>query len=379
MELQIKAHKIYDGRFDNWNSEVKNKWVYDDFVVDPHYAKEWISVTCSAYHADSDSVYIGIGSFSKELLWKLDRKTGKIESVGYEKVGDRYDGKFHHSIEIDGDDLYAGPALFHDIDKQFVAKGGRVVHYNIKTGEFEFLGLPCERIYIQSLTMDRKRRMLYGFGASPEVFWKFDIDKREGGMVAYIGSGAEFAESHNPVIDDRGRVWGTYGILRAFAFETGPDSVRLFCYDPDQDKMEFLPLSLPREGCDEKSIPDVAINGGDGYLYFGTTQGQLVRFDPEKRETKSLYLNKTGRRLAGLARNPADGLLYGITGEDYDVKLFCYDTAQEALLWERPFQTPEGDGPVRIHHMIFTPDGVLYAGENDNHDRSCYLWECSMR
>ena len=375
MKLTVKPHKIYDRKFTNWETEVRNKWVYDDFVSDEAYCKEWISVTCLAYHEPTDSVYIGIGSFSKELLWRLDCKTGKIESVGYEKVGDRYDGKFHRSLILDGDEIYAGAALFHDVDKQFVAKGGRIVKYDINKKEFEFLGLPCERIYIQSMTYDKKRKMLYGFGASPEVFWKFDIEKREGGLVAYIGSGAEFAESHNPVVDDDGNV---YGILRAFAFETGPDSLRLFCYHADTDTMEFLPISLPKKDANDKANIDCAINGGDGYLYFGTTSAQLIRFDPKERTCEVLHSVPGARRLAGLDRNPKDGYLYGITGEDYDTKLFCYDTKNNKLLWEEEFVSENGERPVRIHYMTFSPDGRLFAGENDNHDRSCYLWECHI-
>ena len=194
-------------------------------------------------------------------------------------------------------------------------------------------------------------------------------------MVA-IGSGAELTESHNPVIDDRGRVWGTYGILRAFAFETGPDSVRLFCYDPDQDKMEFLPLSLPREGCDGNPFRRRHQRRGRLPL-FGTTQGQLVRFDPEKRGAKSLYLNKTGRRLT-VWRATRPTVCSTASRARITTSSCSADTAQEALCGSGPFKRRRRRS-VRIHHMIFTPDGVLYAGENDNHDRSCYLWEYSMR
>ena len=61
MKLTVKPHKIYDRKFTNWETEVRNKWVYDDFVSDEAYCKEWISVTCLAYHEPTDSVYIGIG------------------------------------------------------------------------------------------------------------------------------------------------------------------------------------------------------------------------------------------------------------------------------------------------------------------------------
>lgn len=46
-----------------------------------------------------------------------------------------------------------------------------------------------------------------------------------------------------------------------------------------------------------------------------------------------------------------------------------------------------GIGPVRdaagvslwqCHDLALTPDGVLYAGENDNPSRSSYLWEIRL-
>lgn len=136
MKLKNVSHyAIYDQKFDNWKSEVLDRWTYDDFVRDPQYKKKWISITSLAYHQPSDAVYLGIGSFSAELLWKFDRKAKTITSCGYEKVGEPFDAKFHRSLELDGNTLYGGVALFHDIDKQFTAKGGRLVKYDINTAE----------------------------------------------------------------------------------------------------------------------------------------------------------------------------------------------------------------------------------------------------
>lgn len=241
MKLKNVSHyAIYDQKFDNWKSEVLDRWTYDDFVRDPQYKKKWISITSLAYHQPSDAVYLGIGSFSAELLWKFDRKAKTITSCGYEKVGEPFDAKFHRSLELDGNTLYGGVALFHDIDKQFTAKGGRLVKYDINTGEFTFLARPCPPAYIQSIALDRKRRIIYGFGAVPEVFFRYDIDTGKSRVIAHIGNAAEFCEAHNPVIDKDGNVWGTYGILRAFSYRTGPDSLRLFRYSPDTDEMTFF-------------------------------------------------------------------------------------------------------------------------------------------
>lgn len=80
----------------------------------------------------------------------------------------------------------------------------------------------CPPAYIQSIALDRKRRIIYGFGAVPEVFFRYDIDTGKSRVIAHIGNAAEFCEAHNPVIDKDGNVWGTYGILRAFSYRTWP-------------------------------------------------------------------------------------------------------------------------------------------------------------
>ena len=39
----------------------------------------------------------------------------------------------------------------------------------------------------------------------------------------------------------------------------------------------------------------------------------------------------------------------------------------------------DGDEPAwQIHDVTITPDGVMYAGENDNPRRSGYLWEITL-
>lgn len=376
MKIKVNHYKLYDEQFSNWWSEVDNSWVYDDFMADQKYKKAWISLTTLACHDAEDAVYVGMGSFSNELLWRFDRNTKKFESMGYEKVGDKYDCKFHRSLEIDDDGMiYAAPALFHDIDKQFEANGGRLLRFDTKTRKFEFLDLPFERAYVQSIALDRKRGIVYGFGALPEVFWRYDISTGKSKFIAYLGNGAELSQAHCPVIDDKGCVWGSYGIVRAFAYDQGPDSLRMFRYNPDHDKMDFFKFGLPPVRSDKGKI-DTALNGNDGFLYFGTVGGSLVRFNPETLESKSYGCPGSKGRLTGLVRGK-DELLYGISGDAHEVFLFTFDTIRECFVDIIPFFDREtGISPDKIHHMVMTADGVIYAGENDNNSRSSYLWEC---
>jgi len=379
MGIKSSYYKIYDLKIDNWGNEVLDKWVYDDFLRDPDYKKKWISLTTICYDEPRDDVYIGIGSFSNELLWKFDRKTREITSCGYEKVAEPFDSKFHRSIERDGDTLYCAAALFHDIDKQFEARGGRLVKYDIPTGKFTFLARPYEPAYVQSIAMDRERQIIYGCGALPEVFWRYDVKTGDSRLIAHLGNCCELGQPHNLAIDHDGNVWGTYGILRAFSYRTGPDSVRIFKYNPDTDKMEFFPQTFPATEAGDKGKPDCMLTGPDGNIYIGTVGGTLARLDPGTMEIKALCRPfPSSCRMAGLAFSPVDGYLYGICGEDYNTRLFAYDTKEEKLLEVWEIAAEDGVKPVRIHHMAFASDGVIYAGENDNNDRTSYLWEISL-
>lgn len=52
---------------------------------------------------------------------------------------------------------------------------------------------------------------------------------------------------------------------------------------------------------------------------------------------------------------------------------------KEKLVNIKRFYNYENDeDPVRIHHAVITYDNVIYAAENDNMDRSGYLWECQL-
>ena len=63
----------------------------------------------------------------------------------------------------------------------------------------------------------------------------------------------------------------------------------------------------------------------------------------------------------------------------YCPKLFAYNTEKRELVFSQDVVC-EQDGlrPDRIHHMIFAGSNTIYAGENDNNDRSSYLWELEL-
>lgn len=375
--IRSRAYKIRDTSFTDWETEVKGKWIYDDFLKRPDYIQDWISVTSLVSDDKNKVLYVGIGSFSGELLYSFDRKSKKFTNLNYQKVAKPYDAKFHCSLELDTDgNLYGATAQFHDVDKQFEAEGGRLVHYDTKGGVYQFPDTPVKGAYIQSISLDTNRRVIYGYTLSPEYFFKHDLQSGKTTILANVGNSFELCQAHNPVIDDEGKVWGTYGITRAFSYETGEDSIRFFYYNQDQDEIKFLKFGLPRLGNGDKGQIDRAINGRDGFLYFGGVSGSFSRLDPRTGLITAYGKPCPNSRLAGLCVDK-NGYIYGAGGDSHYVTVFRFDPKTEQMTQlGRIFDETIQDSPVRIHSIAVTDEGVLYCGENDNTARSSYLWEC---
>jgi len=377
--LKSRAYKIVDQSFSDWESDVEGKWTYADITKRDDYVRGWISLTSVMNDEARKRIYVGIGSFDTKLLYAFNRENRTFENLRYEDVADRYDAKFHCSLEMDDNgDVYGALAQFHDLDLQFVAGGGRLVKYKPANGKYEFLGTPVPGSYVQSIALDRRRRKIYGFTLSPEYLFEHDLATGQSKLVMSVGNSFELCQPHNPVLDDDGNVWGTYGITRAFLYDTGADSIRLFKYDPDSGAVAFMRHGLPRVGQGDKGKVDRAINIGDGYLYFGGVSGSFSRLDPRTGEVKSYGKPCPNRRLAGLCAG-RDGYVYGVGGDHFYVTVFRFDPRTEQLeLLGRIYDETLQEAPARIHAIAMTEDGVLYCGENDNNHRSSYLWEVQL-
>jgi hypothetical protein len=69
-----------------------------------------------------------------------------------------------------------------------------------------------------------------------------------------------------------------------------------------------------------------------------------------------------------------DGAAYGVAGMLGECQLIRFDPA--AGRYELLGAVRDGDASCwQIHDVAVTPDGTIYACENDNPHRSSYLWE----
>jgi len=91
--MKVTARKLKDARFDNFHSEVDGRWDYEQFVDGQHldWREDCISFDCLLADDRRDTIWCGLTSFATDIFYAYDRKTGRLRSMNYSDVGDRYD------------------------------------------------------------------------------------------------------------------------------------------------------------------------------------------------------------------------------------------------------------------------------------------------
>ena len=378
--MKIKAHKLRDRKFNNWQSEVLDHWDYEDLLADRGWRKDWISFDCCAYVPETKRIYCGITSFDADIFWAYDRKSRHFVDCGFGKVRNPYDAKFHRSLvrwEKDGC-LYAAIALLHDPDRYWEAPGGAIVRYNPLTGDICKLAIPLPHIYIQSICLDQKQGMIYGQAAFPERMFKFDLitgRSEDLGPLTGIGMG----QGENIELDDEGCAWAGWMMARAWQSAPGVDAHRLCKYDPRQGLIIYFKGGLPNpDGSYGFQHVEGIFNLGGGKLFASGGNGSLYRINLKTGKAHYLFtpVSDQRSRLASLRMAP-DGYAYGVTGRDGHCKLLQFDPLKEKykLLGEI---TDGHESCWQAHDVTITTDNVIYACENDNPNRSGYLWEIKL-
>lgn len=382
--VSVRAHILKNRHFDNWTSQVEGRWTIEDLRADEGYCNDWISFDCLAWDETSGRLYIGLTSINNDVFHVFEPAEARFDSLRFLRVADKFDAKFHRSLEMDNGSIYAATALLHDMDQQRQAAGGKLLRYDPVKDEYEILAIPVPHHYIQSINLDRKRRKIYGFTFPGEYLFEYDLETRQARTLAYIGNGIRMCQPHCAAFDRYGRLWGTWGEIRAFEDVPGPVPIRIFCYDPGTDEFNWFQHGFPKLNERDTANVDHMLLAGDGNIYAGTVAGGFCRLNPETGDVFLLGQPFPNPRLAGLVEGP-DGLIYGAGNAGYDregvgeARMFVYDPAGDDFEDLGPIYDPEiGAGAVKVHVLVSTGDGTIYAGENDNVLRSSYLWECRI-
>jgi len=381
--MKTRSLRLHDVDFGNqWSEEVEDHWLYEDFKNREEWRKGWISFDCAVYNPADDRVYTGITSFDADIFKAYDRKTGAFVDLGYDRVADPYDAKFHRSLALASDGtIYAAIALLHCVDHHFDAPGSAVVRYDTISGSIEKLCIPLPHTYIQSLIFDEERATLYCLCFPPECLASVNLQTGEVKELGLIGTGiGGMTQGENVVLDDRGCVWCNWSLTRAWQSGPGPDTMRFCKYDPEQDRIFFFQKGLPLpDGSHGYAKAEAYFNFGDGFMYASGANGSLYRVDPETGDATFLFTPTPDRRsrLSSLVK-AGDSVAYGVTGRDSECELMRVHYEDGTFEKLGPIRDEDGTALFQNHDIVMADDGTLYICENDNPYRSSYLWEVTL-
>jgi hypothetical protein len=349
-------------------ADYRNGAQYQILRKDPILRDNYISFTALDWNSMENCLYVGLTAFDCDLLWKFHPDTAQFESQGFKRVAhDPQYVKIHRGLKPDhAGGYYFGTAGMVDLDERNDTRGGAIYHY--ENNHYEFCGIPLERDYVQHIEVDLKRQRAYGVTWRVMNFFDYDLRNRE--TVYSFFTGSHFAES---VVDDEGYLWGTWAANRGHClFRYHPDIRKPeFFYDPipnlDPNHMFTFPMNGPI---------DSFINGGDGYLYFGTTLGELYQLDPKTAKHTLLGKPTEYIRLSGLRIGPGANLL-GSYGVYNDTGLFLYDRQSGEFTNLGAMRDGE-NACFMIHDIAWDGGSRVFAAETDTVDRSSYLWEATL-
>jgi len=344
---------------------------YTEFTSNQDWYHNLISFTSLRYLKSHDSIICGMTSFDTDIMYEFSCKNKTFRCLNYSDVSEKFEIKIHRSLHIMRDDSVIGAtACLHREDQRKEGAGGRIFKLDIDKIKYDFFNIPVKHDYIQTITVDEERALIYGFTYPVFNFFVFDMKKGENRRVDYMGS-----IPHIISLADNGSYWATWNNR----------THNLFRYNPDTDKIDFYKHNLPhtKDSC-SLMYPgagpiDGMVNGKDGFLYIGEAYGNLVRLNPKNGKVEDL-----GKPLPSETRIPAleigpDGRIYGIAGFLGKCHLFAFDTSAnkfEVICHIKDSSTGE---PLFIgHDLAITDDGTFYIGETDTAHRAGYLWECSL-
>ncbi|MGQ9661131.1 MAG: hypothetical protein ACUVWX_02195 [Kiritimatiellia bacterium] len=368
--MQVSYHIFKDFRLSGHAGS--DEEIFRRELRSPKVLRNRYSFVAMCWHAESGKLYLGATHGLGDLLLEFDAMNCRFRSCGYSRSGlwHKNEHKIHKGLWLNRkqDALYFGTTTLSSISLTTDSPGGSLVRFDLLRRRFSLIARPTPADYYQATCYDEPRQLLYMYTMPGSCFAVYDMQKKS--LRRYVP-----VESipHIGCMDDEGGVWGTFGIGRQAFFR----------YLPDTDRFEFLEdcrFSNAREAANVMYLGagpvDSFINGGDGYLYVGSTLGELWRLDPHQKKLKYLGKPFAGKRLPGLYL-AGDGFLYLSGGSDGAPMLGRYDrkSGQFKLLGE--IRAEDGTVCYRCHELV-VEGGVAYIGETDNARRSGYLWTCRL-
>ena len=343
----------------------------------PKRGEDWIATTTTLFNPNDGLIYAGLTSRDGDILYSYDRSTGKATCCDYLSVRVEGEIKVHRSLELGPDGkLYSGSAGLVDRKTRDAHPGGQLWSYDPATGEYDVFGIPVPHDYVQHITVDFVRQVMYGGTYPTPWFFAFDLKTRTTKKCSYSG-----ALPHRSVVADDGKVWSGYSMSMDLA---NGDNM-LMTYDPDTNDITYHDFGLPMVGTSDPRQIDDMVNLGDGYIYASTVSGGFSRINPKTCDIEWYGKPSRGMRLAGIDEAPdgrlfiTTGAFYGMHKDDAPCHVFAVDRDTKQFYDYGIIEDPDfGDGCQVVHHLSIDDEGTLWVGETDTHNRSGCLWECHL-
>jgi hypothetical protein len=335
----------------------------------PEIYNNQVATVCMVYNPNDGLLYLGLTAWTTDILYTFDPATKQFQSLGYDRISEPYEVKCHRSLELASDGtIWFATACLHEVNHRFDAPGGAIGKIPASTRTPEKVAIPCKHDYIQTITLDDKRGLIYGQTYPVFKFFVYDIESGRVDDHDYMGS-----ISHVSALDDDGCFWSTWGFGHRF-----------YKYDPATRKITFFNGRMPNSVQDSNIMypgagpVDVMVNGGDGNLYIGSCGGSLCKLDPTSGEATYLGHPAPTRRAPGLIHY-RDSLLLGICGDEDGGTVYTYDMETGLIKVIGAIQDSDtGLKLYRVHDVRKGPGNTIYVGETDVPTRSGYLWECEI-
>ncbi len=403
-QVKVEAHILRDYRLSGWQERIVGRWHYRDLMADESWRKGWISFDSVVFNPDDGQVYCGLNSIDGDLLYRFSPDDHTFQCLNTQRWTDPFDVKIHRNILHNPRDgcLYFATSMLHDVDQQRAAPGGKIIRYDRAADRYDILGIPAPMLYIQSIAADFDRGKIYGFTYPAEAVFEFDLATSRGEILAYTGNAMLLSQPHSPVVDGHGWLWGTYAETRAWDETLSEMPIRLFKYHPEGRRFVWLDRGLPRRSDRDQLLADPpappnAVSAldetrhkddfgfcdsmaydGNRYIYAGTVAGVLCRIDTRTDRVEKLANVMATGRFPALAIAD-DGTLYGAGGMNGHTQVVRYRPDEGRMDSFFDLVDPEiNDKPARIHELAVDPQHRLYLAENDNHQRSSYLWTATL-
>jgi len=347
------------------------------YAGDPHELREKnprmfensVAFCCLLNHPDG-GLYCGLTRFNGDVFYRFDVHAKKFESLGYQKISEPFECKIHRSLELASNGvIYGATACLHYENYRLEAPGGALFRYDPGNRQLTRLGVPVAHDYIQTITLDDTRQLIYG--QTYPVFKFFVYHVADGRVDNFDFTGSI---SHISALDDQGGFWSTWNGANHW----------LFRYDPEEGKVRWFRHGLPNAKADSNIMYpnagpiDSMVNGGDGWLYAGTCGGSLCRIHAESARVEYLGHPAPTRRMPGL-KNFRDDLLLGCCGDEDGGCLFIYNKKNKHFDVLGPIiDSRTGLSLYRTHDLEIGSNGHIFVGETDVPNRSGYLWEIEL-